>query len=588
MSNILIDQIRISGFRGLKDFKMPLKRTTVLIGVNNVGKTSILKALQLALGNRSFLEHDDFYRSQDGLNISDTILVDIRIVSANERDERLKEFSSQWEELLLTDKIKYDSDGYAYIPLRTIVKHNIINDRFIFEQKILNYWDASNISENWKDINGNKKSFSLDEIMFFYQEAQRDVVDDIKLKSSFLGKMLSHISNSYDSNELNALEDLMKELNDITIEKSNILPLIKESLGAVGAAMNSNENIDITPFAKKIRDINKSIAITYGGEHNSLTMDFHGMGTRSWTSILTLKAFLLHNQNLSNVNNMVFFPIVAIEEPEAHLHPNAQKKLYKQLSEMPGQKIISTHSQYIAASSEIEEVFVLSKNNDTVKFGCINKNILSSEDLRKIRHKVINTKGEVYFSKALVLFEGETEEQALPIFAHKYFDYDPSEFGIDFVGVGGAGQYLPFIRFADNYNIPWYIFSDGEISPVNDMTNSVKTIRGDEFTTIENEKNVFVIKDGDDFEKYICKSHFAEIRDYYKNKVISECDNEHKKTALDRDISRWTESKILEKAKEHKTQWALIFADAVVNSTKELPSLIVEMFLKIKTDLSHE
>ena len=55
MQKILIDEIRIDGFRGLKDFKMSLSETTVLTGMNNVGKTSVLKALQLLFGNSSFL-----------------------------------------------------------------------------------------------------------------------------------------------------------------------------------------------------------------------------------------------------------------------------------------------------------------------------------------------------------------------------------------------------------------------------------------------------------------------------------------------------------------------------------------------------
>jgi predicted ATP-dependent endonuclease of OLD family len=41
-----------------------------------------------------------------------------------------------------------------------------------------------------------------------------------------------------------------------------------------------------------------------------------------------------------------FFPIVAAEEPEAHLHPNAQRTLYKQLTDIKGQTIISSHSPY--------------------------------------------------------------------------------------------------------------------------------------------------------------------------------------------------------------------------------------------------
>jgi putative ATP-dependent endonuclease of OLD family len=34
--------------------------------------------------------------------------------------------------------------------------------------------------------------------------------------------------------------------------------------------------------------------------------------------------------------------------------------------------------------------------------------------------------------------------------------------GVDFVGVGGYGNYLPFLHFAKFLNIPWLILSDGE------------------------------------------------------------------------------------------------------------------------------
>ena len=46
--NILIDTIRVAGFRGIKNLEVSLPRITVLIGTNNSGKTSLIKALQLA------------------------------------------------------------------------------------------------------------------------------------------------------------------------------------------------------------------------------------------------------------------------------------------------------------------------------------------------------------------------------------------------------------------------------------------------------------------------------------------------------------------------------------------------------------
>ncbi|MCY4446180.1 MAG: AAA family ATPase [Rhodobacteraceae bacterium] len=47
--NILVDTIRIFGFRGIKNLEITLEQKTLLIGPNNSGKTTVLKALNLAL-----------------------------------------------------------------------------------------------------------------------------------------------------------------------------------------------------------------------------------------------------------------------------------------------------------------------------------------------------------------------------------------------------------------------------------------------------------------------------------------------------------------------------------------------------------
>lgn len=86
MGSILIDKIRIKGFRGLNNIELSLQDTTVLTGANNVGKTSVLKALQLALGNRSFLSTDDL-NIKSGSH-ADNIIVDIRIIAIDCRVNR--------------------------------------------------------------------------------------------------------------------------------------------------------------------------------------------------------------------------------------------------------------------------------------------------------------------------------------------------------------------------------------------------------------------------------------------------------------------------------------------------------------------
>ncbi len=46
--SIRLQSIRIKGFRGFKNIEVDFDNTTVLVGINNSGKTTILKALQLA------------------------------------------------------------------------------------------------------------------------------------------------------------------------------------------------------------------------------------------------------------------------------------------------------------------------------------------------------------------------------------------------------------------------------------------------------------------------------------------------------------------------------------------------------------
>ena len=584
---ILIDKLRISGFRGLNDFEINLSKITVLTGTNNVGKTTILKALQLALGSRSFLTVDDIY--VDATFQAPKIIIDIRIIPVDNDNKRIDLFDEDWEVELNTDNIRLDG-AKSYIGIRNTFEYNRLKSDFERNQLILNTWEPD-AGRHWQDISTSKPKLDLRSIPFYYIEAQRDVVDDIKQRNSYLGKLLADVSKSYSSADLDALEQLIEELNEQAVDKSDILTTIKTVMKGVDTAMDRHDSkIELTPFSKKIRDLNKNMSINYGEAANSYTMDYHGMGTRSWSSLLTFKAFVSQNAASSAAESTSFFPIIAIEEPEAHLHPNAQKKLYGQMVDMPGQKIISTHSPYIASCVGFNEIRGLYKNTTTIQCGEFNVGLLSSDEQRKLKQKVINTRGEIFFSKAIVLFEGETEEQALPILAEKYFGRPAYELGIDFIGVGGAGAYYPFILFAETFNIPWYIFSDGEADPVTKMTDAVRKQKGVAFTTIQNEQNIFIIDNSEDFEKYVVRLNYLnDIINYIKSVELPKCVNDRHRQSKDAEISRTHNNQyVLEKAKNNKTEWALIFAFSIQQSQQPLPPLVVQLFDKIKTDLHYD
>jgi len=609
MSSILIDKIRIDGFRGLRDFGMDLSSTTVLTGMNNVGKTSILKALQLAMGSRNNIAIEDF-NIHEGIRAG-KIIVDIRIVPVDDNGNREENFNDDWEIYFGSDNLQLDQSDKAMLCIRTIVTINQSDSSFQFEQKSLTTWDDPN--GNWKDIATTDYRLKKDNIPFFYIEPQRDIIEDLKNKSSYLGKMLSHIADEYDSASLEELERKIRELNDAAINKSSTLKDIQTMLSEVEAALDRHDSqVTITPFAKKMRDLNKNMSIQYGDAHDSFPMDYHGMGTRSWSSIMTFKAFLKHNTDVieqSDSDNKIYYPIIAFEEPEAHLHSNAQKLLYAQISDMKGQKIIATHSPYIAASANLSEINVVYKDGNQVMCGNLMPENLDSEEQRKLRQKVINTYGEMFFSKAIILFEGETEDQALPIFAEKYFGKPAFTYGINFISVGGAGQYAPFIYFCRMYNIPWYIFSDGEPETKAKVEKAVKKAYDDDTKTLDTCSNIFVIPNDADFEKML-------LNDGYKDEIIKalqiikgvDCFNVYKRTHPTKNVERavncptcnqkWYDKlpidysspaeqvDMIDKMMSSiKTGFGPEIAHQIVVANKALPPLVVGIFNKIKLDL---
>jgi putative ATP-dependent endonuclease of the OLD family len=512
--NILIDTIRIAGFRGIKEIEVSLPRITLLIGINNSGKTSLLKALHLALGDyRRYLSEEDFHINSDQTPASE-ILIDIKILPVDDNGNRTDKFSEIWQEEF-GDRIQSETNSRQFVGLRTRSKRDEIKGGFKTSYSVLREWTDF---DNWRTENvESPKTFArLTSILFISIDAQRDIHQEIREKSSLVGKILSSIK--YDEAEVNILEELIEEVNDLAISKSGELTSLKTNLGKLSQSFEISGKAEITPFPLKIRDLSKYFSAHFGESENStFSMEYHGMGTRSWSSMLIVKAFTeLQNEKYQR-DEKPFFPILAAEEPEAHLHPNAQKTLYQQLEESKGQVIISTHSPYVAAMADPDKLRYLKKidNEIVVKYLSLKHNDPNDEksrkfdeERRKLKREVIHSRGEIIFSKTIILCEGETEEQALPLLFEKYFGRAPFVMGVNFIGVKGAGNYLPFLQFAHDFSIPAYIFSDGEPKVIGSLKKQYENVYGQ--MDIENCSRITILK-GTDFEQYLISSGFKEI-----------------------------------------------------------------------------
>lgn len=130
--SIQIDTVRISGFRGISNIEIVLPRVTVLLGQNNTGKTSVIKALKLALGDYSrFLSDEDFHIGEDEKR-QETIIVDIRFV-ATEDESRASEFSEDWQQEF-GDKIQAEADGKQFVAIRTIATPDRLKGGYVVDR----------------------------------------------------------------------------------------------------------------------------------------------------------------------------------------------------------------------------------------------------------------------------------------------------------------------------------------------------------------------------------------------------------------------------------------------------------------------
>ena len=428
-----------------------------------------------------------------------------RIVSIGVGGDRSQKFNEEWA-TVFGDRIKAEANGDQYVAIRTLSKPNLVKGGFDTLRFTLEKWPEY---KDWRieKVKQSPLRSRFLSIPFVSIEAQRDVHQELKEKSSFIGKVLSSVE--YDKADVATIESQIKLVNDDAVGKSNVLKNLKIHLESLNQSFQGSGNAEITPFPKKIRDLSKHFTVHFGENGGGVfSMEYHGMGTRSWASMLTVKAFTDMMAEKHKIEAEPFFPIIAAEEPEAHLHPSAQKTLYRQLAESKGQVLMSTHSPYLAAMSNQEDLRCHQKSPTAISV-CSLSLEAGTEEYRRLQREIIHSRGELLFSKVIVLCEGETEEQALPVLFKKYFCHDPFELGVSVIGVGGSGKkYLPFLTFARDFSIPVFVFSDGEEQTTNNLKTYYEQVFGS--TDVTDDPNITIL-DKTDFEGYLISSGYKII-----------------------------------------------------------------------------
>ncbi len=520
--DIMVSHIRIKNFRSLENVDVELGINNILIGQNNVGKSNFLKAIDIAFnGSKTLTEDDIFIEKDERLDKNKKAIIDIKIVPyiKGNTENPKKEFSSFWTNVFTEKWITIDEINGSYVGVRTVIEYDSLRNDYNIVRKNISEWNDSVESSKV----GRRQSFTNDMVEYlnsFYMDAKRDIIDDLKDRKSYFGRVTSKID--LEEEKILELENKLNNINQEIIDNIEVIGETKNNLSKISGTLGSEEDaINIEPISRKISDLHKGIDITYrDGEAAAFSVSQHGMGTRSWISFLTLGAYVDYYKNTIKKDDPEYdsFVILSLEEPEAHLHPQAQRHIYKQLIGFSGQNIVSTHSSSVLAQTDLGSIIQFKKKNGKTIVKKFDTNTYKPQELKKIRREVIRTHGELIFSNAIILCEGITEEQALPIYFEEFFGVEPLFCGINIAGIGGQ-NYRTYLKFIEELELRWYIFSDGEKDTIKTIQKAV--IDGC-VININDYPNIIVLDNENDYEKMLIKSVDNEI---IINSINDEQDN---------------------------------------------------------------
>lgn len=173
--------------------------------------------------------------------------------------------------------------------------------------------------------------------------------------------------------------------------------------------------------------------------------------------------------------------LLGLDEPEIHLHPYMQRSLIKYLmsviankdsgfmevisdifsiNRFLGQIIISTHSPNILLSDykQIIRLYKGDKDQLVLKNG---QEITLEGDVEKHLLKNIPYVKEAFFSKCVILVEGDTELGAFPVFANK-LNTDFDDYGISVIQAGSADSIMPLMKMLEQFGVNTVGLIDGD------------------------------------------------------------------------------------------------------------------------------
>lgn len=463
-----VELVQVRSFRGIEDVVLSFRHDlTVLVGRNNAGKSRLLRAVAVACGSAR-AERDDFTVADGG------VLPSIDIVLAPQADGAV--FDNRVREIFGTN-VQPTSSGGERVAWRTTIQPSAEGWGARAERHFLTY-DVS--ADGWSPAPGAAEVTArhLRVVSADLTQTGRDLASEVSRPGSSIRRVLDDLEVDQAARE--GLEAELEALGGRIVDNSSALAAVRERLNALTAAVHGIGAPQVSALPGRLEELVRLIEIALDTGTGPLPMRMHGSGARSLAS-LQVQSVLYDRRLGRDGTDFPVLPITLIEEPEAHLHPQACFDVGDLLRAIPGQVIVSTHSSHLTTVVDMGAIRLVRNGAD----GCVVHDMTPIDDApttpparrlgvatvewEKIRKLVERPFGEVLFAVRLVIGDGASERAFLPHLLRTALGVRAGDVCV--VDPGAMSQASPLVKYAAAANIPCVLFVDCDEQGRKDQAN---------------------------------------------------------------------------------------------------------------------
>lgn len=434
-----LEQIEISGFRGINRLSITLQQTTALIGENAWGKTSLLRALWCLLGQGVVpyqFELADFHHADDA-DVPSTHQLYIVLTFREYRpdmcqhSERLSRLAKIWcrskdglhrihyraaAELMADGRVEsehcfLDAQGHCLLipePEPLIHLLMLMNPVLRLRDARSTRYGGDDCAAQWQD--------QLDRVSQRVLDEDSSGIDEPTLRQG-----------------MGAIRSLMEHY------LSHVPPLRTKPRNAR----------EIVSKPTSLRGLGALQELLRGGAHGrAVELAMAGLG-----------GALLAARGDREIE-VGARPILILEDPESRLHPTMLALAWGLLEQLPGQKILTTNSGDLLTSIPLGQIRRLVRQSHETRAFSLNDEQMSAEELRRITFHVRINRPMSLFARCWLLVEGETEIWLLSELAN-ICGYSLRGEGVRIIEFAQCGV-APLIKAARDLGIEWHLLADGD------------------------------------------------------------------------------------------------------------------------------